>query len=86
MARRKGRDNSRDALDILLRAALHQSVRGAEPAPRVWGRIEKRIRRMTAVDFLHTRPQSVFERRLTLSPWLTVDIFHLLLSNGLRVL
>ncbi len=88
MAHRKGQDNSRDALDILIRAALHQSVRGAVPAPRVWGRIEKRIRRMTAGNaaFAHPRPQSVFERRPTLSPWLTVDIFHPLLSNGLRVL
>lgn len=86
MARRKGQDNSRDALDVLIRAALYQSVRGAEPSPRMWGRIEKRIRRMTAVDFLHPRPQSVFERRPALSPWLTVDIFHPLLSNGLRVL
>lgn len=83
MARRNGRDNSRDALDILLRTALYQSVRGAEPSPRVWGRIERRIRRMTVVN---PRPQSVFERRPALSPWLTVDIFHPLLSNGLRVL
>ncbi|MCD6345108.1 MAG: hypothetical protein J7M17_05870 [Anaerolineae bacterium] len=86
MARRNGRDNSRDALDVLIRTTLHQSVRGAELSPRVWGRIEKRIRRMTAVNFPHPRPQSVFERRPALSPWLTVDIFHPLLSNGLRVL
>ncbi len=85
MARRKGRNNSRDALDILIRAALHQSVRGAAPSPHVWGRIEKRIRRMTAVNFPHPRPQSVFERRPALSPWLTMDIFHPLFSNGLRV-
>ena len=88
IARRRNPDNSRDALDVLLRAALHQSVSGAEPAPRVWERIERRVRRTTAVDaaFAHPRPQSIFERRSTWSPWLTVDIFHPLLSNGLRVL
>lgn len=86
MTRRKGQNNSRDALDLLIRAALHQSVRGAAPSPRVWERIKKRVQCITAVDFLHSRPQSIFERRPTLSPWLMVDIFHPLLSNGLRVL
>ena len=88
MAHRGNPDNSRDALDVMICAALHQSVRGVEPTPRVWVRIEKRIRRMTAgnAPVAQLRSQSDFERRPILSPWLTVDIFHPLLSNGLRVL
>ena len=38
--------DTRDVVDVLIRAVLRQRVAGARPSPHVWKRIEERVQRL----------------------------------------
>ena len=45
-SRRQLAGDTRDIVDVLIRAVLRQRVAGARPSPHVWKRIEERVRRL----------------------------------------
>nr|HID13550.1 hypothetical protein [Anaerolineae bacterium] len=82
ISRREFRGDSPDALGGLIRFALRQRMAGASPSPRVWEQIEKRVRRLIAVE--RARRQVVFDQRPVLPSSVRVSMPYLSVGNALR--
>jgi hypothetical protein len=77
------REDSLEDLDILIRVALRESVAEAEAPPRVWEKIDERVRRMETAR--QARDQVSFDPHLMLPSAVRVSTFYLFAGDALRI-
>ena len=74
---------SADELDRLIRWALCDSVGQVHPPAHVWERIERKVRRLAAVE--RARHQVTFDWRPIQPSLVRVGVSYLFVDNALRV-
>ena len=75
--------HSVDELGRLLRWALYDSVGRVHPPAHVWERIERKVRRLAAVE--RARHQVTFDWRPIQPSLVRVGVSYLFVDNALRV-
>lgn len=81
--RRREHGYCSDDLDVLIRIALRDSVAGAKPPPRVWKRIEERVRRLAVAGW--PRGQTVFDQQWIFPSLVRVSRPYLCAGSAFRI-
>jgi hypothetical protein len=80
---REFQTDSSETVDILIRIALRESVAGAEPPPRVWGRIKERMWRLALAR--QFRDEAILIHQPILPPLVRASMLYLFADHTLRI-
>ncbi len=80
---REFQSDSSETVDVLIRIALRESVAGAKPPPRVWGRIKERMWRLATS--MQSRDEIIFDHQPVLPSLVRASMLHLFVGHTLRI-